>query len=223
LTEVIDEHELAYFQNAKALWKGSLRTPLGFHLANALSEIRAEHPELLKSGGGHALAAGVALEFENISIFKEAFEKKISAQPQQIRETVVDADLEKFSEAEDVLSLLEPFGAGNPPPLVKVKKFSILQTRVMKDQHLKFWGDLNGEKGSVLHFKSPWVRMFAGLEREPKEIDLIAELSENEWRGNKTLELMMKELVELRIRGVKRVVERPSEQNANETGQRTGL
>lgn len=222
LTELQDEHALADFddlQKKSSLWKGSLRTPPGYHLADALQTIRTHHPDLLVSGGGHALAAGVAVLSDQVDRFQTVFEEAISDQTQIEIPIEVDAELDGREDLAGVLDLLEPFGNGNPQPLVRVRGFKLQRVQIMKEVHLKIFGSLDGNPWSILHFKSPWAKMFArlGTERE-LELDFLAELSENEWRGTKRIELVLKDLLDLRLRGTRIEVGR-----TNEIGQSEGF
>lgn len=221
LTELIDEHALADFSGAGVLWKGSLRTPVGYHLADALDSIRSKTPDFFKSAGGHAMAAGVALEQDRVKIFEDLFENAISSQKTQTQNASAEVVLENVNELGQVLSLLEPFGQANPPPLVRVNDFQLQKTQVMKEEHLKLHGKLSEGHLSVLQFKSPWVRMFADDLKKAGDVrlDLVGELTENEWNGNKSVELHLKDLLEVRVSG-KRI---QTGTNQNEIGNRQGL
>ncbi|MBN8555322.1 MAG: single-stranded-DNA-specific exonuclease RecJ [Deltaproteobacteria bacterium] len=218
LTELIDEHALADFEpTTSVLWKGSLRTPTGYHLADALQEIRKNHPQLLKSGGGHALAAGVAIEQENLEVFKDAFEIAIANQTQKAIEVAAEAELDNLEGITKLISLMEPCGNGNPTPLFLVKNFELERVQVMKEIHMKLHGRLKAEAWSLLHFKSPYVKMFSNLSsdlasRTLVSIDLLGELSENEWNGNKRIELQLKDLLEVRVSGKRIEIRKSSDE-----------
>ena len=201
LTRIVDEHELAMNPLAEGLWKGSLRAPVGYHLAKALDWIREKSPGLLVSGGGHAQAAGVAIEEKNLSLFDELFELAISKQIISEVEVSADADLSEADGLDEVLSLMEPFGAGNPAPLLRVSSMKVDRSMIMKEVHLKFWGQALGRKWAVLQFQSPWVNMMADWVREGLEIDMLVELQENEWNGRRDIELLLKELLAVKVNG----------------------
>lgn len=203
MTKIVDEHELAFFGEAKNLWKGSLRAPVGFHLANALDEIRKKHPHLLKSGGGHALAAGVAIEEESLDQFKLAFTEVIAEQIRTEARWTADAVLENGMDLDGILDFMEPLGQGNPSPLIEVRDFHIDQVQRMKDIHMKIKGLKGSKRFSLLQFQSPWVTMLENLAREegPLHLDFLGELSENEWQGRRTVEFLLKEILDVRVKG----------------------
>ncbi|MDB5038989.1 MAG: Single-stranded-DNA-specific exonuclease RecJ [Bacteriovoracaceae bacterium] len=225
LTELQDEHALADFEGRSGIWKGSLRTPPGHHLSEALAAIRIRSPELLLSGGGHALAAGVAISYKDLSLFEAEFEHAISHQVKIHIPTIVDARLGSPSKLQEVISLLEPFGNGNPPPLLLVEDFKLDRVQLMKDIHLKLHGTHHAAAWSVLHFKSPWVKLFSpyavSMNRDLK-IDFLAELSENEWMGNKRIELVLKDLLEMRVSGKRFEIQRPNEISESQSSREAG-
>lgn len=99
--------------------KGSARSIRGFHLVDGLRGCA----ELLDKFGGHEYAGGLSIREENLSLFRERFERIA-------RERLTPADLVPalevdgelgFSEIElptvREISALGPFGIGNPEPL----------------------------------------------------------------------------------------------------------
>ncbi|OXH91105.1 hypothetical protein CA830_13825, partial [Burkholderia multivorans] len=54
--------------------KGSGRSIPGFHLRDALDLVSKREPDLLVAFGGHAMAAGVTLDTDNVPRFAAAFE-----------------------------------------------------------------------------------------------------------------------------------------------------
>lgn len=99
--------------------KGSCRSYGNFNLYGAL-EACSQH---LISFGGHALAAGLNIEVENVDAFREAFtEYYRSHLPEPAPELSCDLLIRDFSllSVENVrsLDLLEPLGTDNPRPLM---------------------------------------------------------------------------------------------------------
>jgi len=203
MTKVVDEHELAFFGESRSLWKGSLRAPLGYHLAEALNEIRAKKPDLLRSGGGHALAAGIAIEEENLVEFKQAFAEAIGQQVRREVSWTADSVYRGDTSLDGILDYLEPLGQGNPPPLIEVRDFQVDQVQCMKEIHMKVRGLKASKRFSLLQFQSPWVKILEKLAREegPLHLDFLGELSENEWQGKKTTEFLLKEILDVRVKG----------------------
>lgn len=199
LTEMKDEHALADYPGVEGLWKGSLRAPIGYHLAQALSQIPKG---ILVSGGGHAQAAGVALIQDRLDDFVLGFEEAVRRQGRIEVPVEVDAILKDGQGLSESLQLLEPFGNGNPAPLVYVDDAELARVQVMKEIHLRLQTQIFGQTWSVLQFKSPWVKLFLSCSRQSNvKIEFLAELSENEWNGNKRVELQLKDLLNIKVSG----------------------
>ncbi len=157
--------------------KGSVRTPPGISAVEALRFAQAH----LKHFGGHAQAAGFALEESQIPAFQEAIQRYVAQFPPAKCELWLDGaldgeDLEALHRAS---TLLEPTGAGNPPPLFFLRGRPERVRRVGSEgQHLSFY--LNGLRV---------VRWRDNSENLPDPLELAAELALNEWNGERFLEL----------------------------------
>ncbi|HLS88416.1 MAG TPA: single-stranded-DNA-specific exonuclease RecJ [Sphingobacteriaceae bacterium] len=121
------------------LWQGSARSIPGFDIAAALAE--AGH--LLLKHGGHAQAAGFTAEAAHIPALRRALAEAFAAAREHIpRETAVaDAYVDPaFIDRRLALDLarLEPWGAGNPPPLL-ASRLEVMEARTVGDgdAHLK--------------------------------------------------------------------------------------
>lgn len=122
--------------------KGSARSIESFNIASALRKFSSN---LLKHGG-HAQAAGFSLNENNFSELKELLlqeaEENISIEDLK-RKLRIDALINQSHTTVDFVSKLkslEPFGQGNPTPLLSFKNSTIRNLKVIgKDQsHLKF-------------------------------------------------------------------------------------
>lgn len=99
--------------------KGSCRSAGGISLFHAL-----EHcADVLSGYGGHDMAAGFTVTEENIPLLREKLNRWVAQNraPDGSRQLQIDCVLEDAAllslENVESLSLLEPFGAGNPKPV----------------------------------------------------------------------------------------------------------
>ncbi len=98
--------------------KGSGRSVKGFHLFHGLEHCQ----DVLEEFGGHELAAGLTIKKENLQAFREKmneFGKTVSPDV-FLRSIRIDLEVSfqgLSSQFLRELSLLEPFGAGNPKPV----------------------------------------------------------------------------------------------------------
>jgi single-stranded-DNA-specific exonuclease len=121
--------------------KGSIRSISEFPVLSVLKKL--EH--LLLNYGGHDVAAGLTIKQENIQEFKEAFidiANKELCQVDTVSKIQLDAPL-SFSELTfelmEAMSLLEPFGNGNPPPIFYTEAVQVWPPKIIGKSHLKLY------------------------------------------------------------------------------------
>lgn len=177
--------------------KGSARSIPGVHIRDVLDTVAALNPGLITRFGGHAMAAGLTLPADHLAAFRLAFDAavKAAATPEHFEPVLLsDGELpaDCFSEAfVEVLREAGPWGQGFPEPLFH-GEFVCLEQRLLKEKHLKM---------SVCHPSSN--RVFDAIafnvdrERWPNEsrrVRLAYRLDVNEWRGSRSLQLLVEYL-----------------------------
>ncbi len=122
-------------------YKGSGRSIEGFSLYDALDYCK----DLLVTFGGHELAVGLNIEFSKIDEFRlriNEYADKYLSDELSISTVVADCELRgrhlNLQSAEQ-LSVLQPFGAGNPQPQFYVKDMLVQKAYCIgnEKQHLK--------------------------------------------------------------------------------------
>jgi single-stranded-DNA-specific exonuclease len=119
--------------------RGSLRSARGLQLHKLLEAAG----DLLLRHGGHAAAAGLTVERSKLPSLVERLESLAgrtlgqTPPPPEVRvDAVVElADIDHRL-ARDI-ARLEPFGMGNPEPLLGVRDVVLAQRRVVKEQHVQ--------------------------------------------------------------------------------------
>ena len=170
--------------------KGSARSFGDFSAADA---IRASD-DIITKGGGHKLAAGVTLPVGNIDAFRERVNEYYRRQSLKnqtdllLPEADVSADFSDITEALIYdIDTLEPFGSGNPQPIIKTADVRVMHQRRMgaDGQHVKL--ELQGRSGvafQLIAFNAPEY-FFA----EPGErITVWYQPDINEWNGRRSVE-----------------------------------
>lgn len=121
--------------------KGSIRTIPEFPLLPHLSDLSS----LLSNYGGHDFAAGLSIKVENIPAFKERFiaaaNKVLSAEdvhPKLFLDSPIEFEDITFDFL-DSLSLLEPYGVDNLPPLLYCNANQAWPPKVVGKSHLKLY------------------------------------------------------------------------------------
>lgn len=170
--------------------KGSARSYGDFSAADAI----AVSKDIITKGGGHKLAAGITLPTKNISIFRKRINELYKSQNlvDQQRLLLPQADtLAEFSElTEELVNLitqLEPFGNGNPQPILKTDNLQVVNYRKMgsNGQHLKL--ELRDENNCVLQFLSFNAPDYFFVEPGTR-ISAWYHLDINEWQGRRSVE-----------------------------------
>jgi single-stranded-DNA-specific exonuclease len=173
---------------------GSARSVPGFNLYEAVHACR-EH---LIGYGGHFAAAGLTLEIDKIDAFRNKFEEIVSAtiHPELlIPEIVIDAEI-SFNDIQwafyNILQQMEPFGPENLRPVFVVKKvWNTGYSKIVKEEHIKFSLKQNNTVFTGIAFKM--ADKFHLLQMN-KPVDVVFKIDENEWNGNKTLQLRVIDL-----------------------------
>jgi single-stranded-DNA-specific exonuclease len=173
---------------------GSARSVSGFNLYEAIYACR-DH---LLGYGGHFAAAGMTLLPENVEAFAEAFEKEVSlliTDEQLIPEIVIDAEL-SFTEINtsfyNILCQMEPFGPENMRPVFIARKvMDTGMSKLVKEQHLRFVLKQHNITFTGIGFN---MASFLPLLQLRQPVDIIFTLDENEWTGNRSLQLKMIDL-----------------------------
>ncbi|WBU90536.1 single-stranded-DNA-specific exonuclease RecJ [Cellulophaga omnivescoria] len=196
LTETYYRPTLVFTKSGEKL-AASARSVKGFDVYNAL-EACAEHIEQF---GGHKYAAGLTLSEAQYDGFKTAFEKVVAEtiDPNLLTpEITIDAEL-NFNEISPklmrIIKQMEPFGPGNMSPVFMAE--NLQDTGYAKgvgqeEAHLKLAAVQNGssqigaigfnlgDKLSLVQNKKPFSAVFS--------------LDENEWKGNVSLQLKLRDI-----------------------------
>lgn len=169
--------------------KGSARSYGDFSAADA---IRAAD-DIITKGGGHKLAAGVTLPTKNIAAFRKRVndfykKQKLINQPLLLLPKAdITAGLHELDEElVNDLKQLEPFGNGNPQPILKSIDTVVVNQRKMgaESQHVKLTLEMEGHKVDMIAFSAP-DHFFV----EPGErVSVWYTVDVNEWNGRRSVE-----------------------------------
>jgi len=169
--------------------RGSGRSIEGFDLFSALSRCAP----YLKGFGGHKSAAGLKIEAKNISDFLGAFEKvcKEMQKEQEDFKLFLDAKAnlkELTSSFMQYLSLLPPYGLGNPEPLLLSPPLTIKQALLVQQKHLKLFVFYENLLFEAIGFN------FASFYPPPNPIQLVFTPYIECFQGESTVKLKIQDL-----------------------------
>ena len=169
--------------------KGSGRSIPGFHLLEALES--CSH-NLLRFGG-HRYAAGIGLTAEDVPGFAKAFEAvaaRLLTDSDLVPRLTIDAEVETADITKELaleLKRLEPFGMGNPEPLLMLRAMTVVERRTVGDGHLRLRVTRDGCSFGAIAFNL--------ADRETSGLIDIAFFPEiNEWNGSSSLQLRVRDL-----------------------------
>ena len=176
--------------------KGSGRSIKGFHLYNVLESCQ----DILINFGGHELAAGITMESNKIPEFKlrineisQNFIKEDDLSPELKIDTQISLSDINFGLIKDI-SVLEPFGIGNPQPVFCSYKNIISDWRLVggKREHLKI--KIKGENRTLEGIGFKLSKIGKQIFSENKVVDLAFNIELNKWNGTENLQLNIKDI-----------------------------
>jgi single-stranded-DNA-specific exonuclease len=183
---------------SKGMATGSARSVDGFDLYAAIDACS----DLLESFGGHKHAAGLTIKIENIEKFRNRFNEVVTnmiTPGQQIPKIEIDAKI-SFKEINNkffnIIRQFAPFGPGNMTPVYVTEKvmdtgfsravggdLSHLQLTIKDQSHVRMKGIAFGAAKKYL----PAIK-------QKKSFDICYSIEENEWQGNISLQLLVREI-----------------------------
>jgi single-stranded-DNA-specific exonuclease len=174
--------------------KGSGRSIPGYHMFEELCKCG----DLFTKFGGHPMAAGMSLPKEHLQSLRKQLNDNCTLTAEDMVEKIsIDIAMpiqyinEKFIEE---LKLLEPFGNGNGKPLFAERDFHVLQSQILgKNRNtLKIYGtNAAGCHMEGLYFGD--IEKFVKLLEEKNTISITYYPAVNEFRGRKSLQLMIQD------------------------------
>ena len=168
---------------------GSARSVPGFNLYEAIHACR-EH---LLGYGGHFAAAGMTLELNQVDALRSKFEEVVSATIDPdllIPEIAIEAVIplkEITWPFYNILCQMEPFGPANLRPVFVARK--VMDTgysKIVKEQHIRF--SIRQDNTTITGIGFDMADKFQLLQQR-KPIDIVFKIAENEWNGEKSLQI----------------------------------
>ncbi len=175
--------------------RGSCRSYGGFNLFSALESCA----DLLDGFGGHELAAGFTIPEANIDAFRVRMNRcvrSVSGGGLPVSSLNVDAAVaspcEMTLEQADELSLLEPYGAGNPRPVFALLGATVDAIQAVgQGRHLKLRLSKGASRFDAIFFSTTEAE--CGIPAGSR-VDAAFYLQANTFRGVTTLQLQLIDL-----------------------------
>jgi single-stranded-DNA-specific exonuclease len=190
----------AFARAEDASLRGSGRSIAGVHIRDVLDSIAARHPDLIVKFGGHAMAAGLTLEFAKLEPFARAFDEEVGrCLGGSDRADCIETDgelavTEIALETANALRTGGPWGQAFPEPCFD-GVFVIRSARVVGERHLKMWVEvpMSGRAFDAIVFN---YADHAGEITIPEgRAQLVYRLDVNDYQGERRLQLLVDHLL----------------------------
>ncbi|HAE2609327.1 TPA_asm: single-stranded-DNA-specific exonuclease RecJ [Salmonella enterica subsp. enterica serovar Infantis] len=178
--------------------KGSGRSIQGLHMRDALERLDTLYPDLMIKFGGHAMAAGLSLEEHKFEQFQQRFGELVTEwlDPALLQGDVIsDGPLSAAEMSMEVAQLLRdagPWGQMFPEPLFD-GRFRLLQQRLVGERHLKVMVEPVGG-GPLLDGIAFNIDTTCWPDNGVREVELAYKLDINEFRGNRSLQIIIDDI-----------------------------
>ena len=189
---------------ADGVVNGSGRSIVGVNLGAIIHDALGQG--LVTEGGGHAAAAGFSLPAENEEKFCDFLEQAVLHQmggAVPIPDIVVDAEMDAAGATMkliDQLSKLEPFGQGNPEPILALRGGTLVFATVMGHTGCHLRGQINTSAGTRLDFVgfnlvgTPVGDFLLDEANINTKITMLGRLVQNNYNGRTSAQLVLEDI-----------------------------
>ena len=178
--------------------KGSCRSIVGLHMRDVLDVVDTQHPGMILKFGGHAMAAGLTIPESQLDAFSLAFDaavRKVLDEDALQGVLLSDGELQPHELTLDTAEILRaggPWGQQFPEPTFD-GSFRLLHQKLVAGKHLKMMVEpLAG--GSIIDAIAFNVDLKRWPDASVQQIELVYRLDVNEFRGNRSVQLMVEHL-----------------------------
>ena len=176
--------------------RGSARSVSGIHIRDVLDAIAARRPGLISKFGGHAMAAGLTVERKLLDAFAKAFDEEVArwaARGAAADAVETDGELSVQEIALETARALRaggPWGQAFPEPCFD-GLFTIRNTRVVGERHLKMWVEIpkTGRSFDAIAFNH--IEEPGNFTPPQGVVQLVYRLDVNEYQGERRLQLLV--------------------------------
>ncbi len=173
--------------------RASCRSIIEFHITQALDQCA----DLMEHHGGHAAAAGFTVRNENLPILLERLKTIAASQltDLELRPTLkADMEVKLWQLKPELLrylDLLQPTGIGNPQAAFVSRNLRVLRSKTVGSEktHLKL--TVSDER---ITFDAIAFRHGYWQEQMPSRVDLLFNFEMNEYNGQRSLQLNVRDL-----------------------------
>ena len=197
---------IAFALASDATLRGSARSVPGIHIRDVLDAVAARDPDLISKFGGHAMAAGLTLELSKLDRFARAFDEEVARWAERgaaadAVETDGELSVQEIAlETAHALRAGGPWGQAFPEPCFD-GVFSIRNTRVVGERHLKMWVEVprTGRSFDAIAFNH--IEEPGSFVPPEGAVQLVYRLDVNEYQGERRLQLLVDHVLPVQATG----------------------
>jgi len=194
---------IVFARTASGELKGSGRSIEGVHIRDLLDTAASMHSGLISKFGGHAMAAGLSLGFDDLAQLQSALDEAFEALYGDFswQQTLLsDGELSRteLTDVEQItqLNALIPWGQNCHPPSFD-GRFELLDQRIVGDNHLKL--KVRDEHTEVVVDAICFnVDLNEWPNTEAQWVHLHYTPDVNEWRGNRSVQLLINQIIAIK-------------------------
>ena len=177
--------------------KGSARSTKNFDIGVYIN--KAVQENILLSGGGHNLAAGVKLNKGNLQNFQNYLNSIYKRNKNNFHNNEYIHKISLSSANKSLLNQLNklgPFGSHNLKPLFLIESCRIIKPKVLKDKFVScFVKSKTGKMIKAISFRRIESKISNQLMNNNNEINLIVMINENFWNNNSSTQLEIVDII----------------------------
>ena len=195
IKEYFNKPSIVFTQSGNFL-KGSARSTENFNMGQLIK--LGIDKGIIKSGGGHNLAAGLLIEKNRFNEFKDymnfSHKKMIN---NNVKKYVSKLNLRAVNQNfYNELSLMEPFGSNNQNPVFLIENVTIAKSSIVKNKFVSCVLKSKINKSiNAISFNLINSEISKYLLNYKKEIKILAQIKQNTWNNKKSLQLNILDVI----------------------------
>jgi single-stranded-DNA-specific exonuclease len=183
--------------NSKIFLKASARSTTFYNIGNLIKSLIEN--DIIENGGGHSMDAGFTLKKDNIKLLEEFIQNDYSKKMMKINnQNKYDVELSLSAIKNDFMTdinKISPFGNYNLAPTFLIKNLRIIKYETINNRHIStIVKSKTGKTTKAICFNCLNTKIGEYLLSYKKNINIIANISENIWNNKKIIQLHIKDL-----------------------------
>ena len=185
------------FTNSGSNYKGSARSTEDFNVGKYI-KLGIDN-EILLSGGGHSLAAGLTIKKEKFKTFVKFINEQVILKKKENRTikylSKIDLSAVNLNFCKE-FNLLEPYGPFNSKPFFLIENLKIIKSSILKNKYINcLVSSSSGKTINAISFSLIDSEISKILLNYKNKVNIIAEINLNLWNNRKSLQLNIQDII----------------------------